>query len=199
MLTKIYRSALLFMLLWLLGGTRPVRAKLKREFNSSEPLKPAKRQCFSDLSSQQLSSQDLSDLVAASTHVFEATVISRSQPDPNFAFGVNLRLKKSFKGDLNVNGKNLDYVRMSFHSSLPEKEVFESGECPVLAVLEPGKKYLVFSREIRNRQFVPLIAPVPRTKAFIKEMKKYICHKCGELKSQIFQYNLKYLYLLLIE
>ena len=182
MLSKIYRSALLIMLLWLLGGTRPVRAKLKKELNSSEPLKSAKRQCFSDLNVQHLSSQDLSEIVSASTHIFEASVISKSQPDSNSVFGVNLRLRKTFKGDLLVNGKNLDYVRMSFLTGFqPENELLETGECPaVSAVLEPGKKYLVFSREIRNRQFVPLVAPVPRSKAFIKELKKYICHKCGE-------------------
>ena len=197
MLSKKYRSILLIMLLWLLGGTRPVRARQKKEEQfqfSDSNLKSGKRQCFHLLNKNLSSSEHLSELVFASTNVFEAIVISKSQPDSNAIYGVNLRVKKSFKGDLK-RGKNLDYVRISFShpgtitttittataATATSKTINTSTtSCAIPADLEPGKKYVVFARDIRNRQFVPLSAPVPRTKVLIDELKKVICHKCGK-------------------
>ena len=181
MLSKKYRSILLIMLLWLLGGTRPVRARQKKEEQfqfSDSNLKSGKRQCFHLLNKNLSSSEHLSELVFAS----------------NAIYGVNLRVKKSFKGDLK-RGKNLDYVRISFShpgtitttittataATATSKTINTSTtSCAIPADLEPGKKYVVFAREIRNRQFVPLSAPVPRTKVLIDELKKVICHKCGK-------------------
>jgi hypothetical protein len=70
-------------------------------------------------------------------------------------------------------------------SYAPESDV--SGDCRVAAAPEPGKNYIIFSREIRNRQFLPVISPVPRTKDFVSKLKKLsVCKKCGQLHSLFF-------------
>ena len=160
-----------------------MKAKQRKieQFQFSDSLKSGKRQgCYFDLTNVTLSSEHLSELVFAATHVFEAVVTSKSEPDSNLMYGVTLKLKKSLKGDLSKH-KNLDYVRMSFLSQHQDTDTVVQGGCAVPAVLEPGKKYIVFAREIRNRQFVPIVSPLPRTKAVIKELKKIICQKCGKL------------------
>jgi hypothetical protein len=174
-----------------------VRARQKKDDQfqfSDSNLRSGKRQCFHHVNKN--SSEHLSELVFASSYVFEAIVISKSQPDLNAIYGVNLRVKKSFKGDLK-RGKNLDYVRISFlypgttttTAPVTKSKTINTStttSCAIPAVLEPGKKYIVFAREIRNRQFVPLSAPVPRTKVLIEELKKVICHKCGKSKNHPF-------------
>ena len=176
------------MLLWLLGGTKPVRAKLDRDRprwpdkrDSSAEFEPesGKLRCLANLDVHNLTVEHVAELSSMATHIFEATVASQSQSDSNGLFGVNFRLKRSFKGDL-INGKNLDYVRMPFLNSSYPLPYNASRDCSVAASLKPGKKYVIFAREIRNRQLVPLISPVPRNKSFVTELKKHTCHKCGK-------------------
>ena len=193
MVTKIYRTSLLIMLLWLLGGTKPVRAKLDRDRRPDKPefesqseaeSESGKPRCLAHVDVHNLTAERVAELSAMSTHIFEATVASQSQSDSNGLFGVNFRLKRSFKGDL-INGKHLDYVRMSFLNSSYPLPNNASRSCSVAALLKPGKKsYVIFAREIRNRQLVPLISPVPRNKSFVTELKKHTCHKCGKILAQ---------------
>ena len=122
-----------------------MKAKQRKDeqFQFSDSLKSGKRQgCYFDLTNVTLSSEHLGELVFAATHVFEAVVTSKSEPDSNLLYGVTLKLKKSLKGDLSKH-KNLDYIRMSFLSQ-HQDTVAQGGVCAVPAVLEPGKKYLVF-------------------------------------------------------
>jgi hypothetical protein len=91
-------------------------------------------------------------------------------------FGVNFRLRKSFKGD-----RQLDYVRLTYYNASSAAPLQTGAdECQVPAVLEPGKKWVVFAREVRNRQFVPVMTPVPRTRALIAELKRTVSPKSGE-------------------
>lgn len=196
MLVKICRGSLLVVLLCFVGPIRPVEAKIRRDpenhFQHLDSLHSGKRPCLAHVSLSNLTEDVLTELAASSTHIFEATVTSQSPSDVSGLFGVNFRLKRSIKGDL-ISVKHLDYVRMTFYnSSFSLKN--DSGDCPVAASLEPGKQYVIFSREIRNRQFVPLISPVPRSKAFVTQLKKYVCQKCGKTKSEFTLFRHMYIF-----
>ena len=184
----------LIMLLCLLvgGGIAPAAAKIRtkpeKQFQPFDGSRHSskKQTCLANVSLlHNLTDNVLVELVVSATHIFEATVTSQSLSDVSGHFGVNFRLRRSIKGDV-LSVKHLDYVRMTFFNSSfslqqQKRRRNDSGDCgEVEATLEPGNEYVIFSREIRNRQFVPLISPVPRTKAFVNRVKKYVCQKCGK-------------------
>jgi len=140
--------------------------------------KPVKRSTCLDNPSFQFvdKEEDLSEIYAAASHVFEAVVTSQSPPDNNFVFGVNLRLRKCFKGKM----KSIlpeHHLRMNFSLSTSHATA-----CLVQAkVLMPNKKYIVFAKEVRNRQFWPLMRPVEKTRSLARRLRNLSCKTCGNL------------------
>ncbi len=173
-MAKFCKSTLVLMLLWPLVGSRAIVSKLKStKDNGIQRDTPGTIQCPENVPVIDKVERDFGEIYELATHVFEAVVTSQGPPDSNFVFGVNLRLKKCFKG--NLKSPQPEHLRMNFTA------LASDSACMVAAQFSPEKKYIVFAKEIRNLQFWPLATPIEKTKPFAKMLRNLSCKTCGKL------------------